>query len=65
MPEPDRIYVPVIDSAEWTGRFPPPPKEPPPPRIPTFQEELARIAVEHGTDFASRVAASYNRIHGP
>lgn len=52
---------PVIDSAAWTGRTKCIP-EPPKPEPPRFQDDLARLAGQYGTGFASRVAASYNAV---
>lgn len=48
----------IIDSAAWTGRAINKPIEQPP----RFQDDLSRIAAEHGVAFASRVATSYNTI---
>lgn len=50
-----------IDSSTWTGRREPAPQREPI-KCPRFQDDLARLADEHGIDFASRVAASYNQI---
>jgi hypothetical protein len=54
----------VVDSSIWTGRYPAEPKREPPAPL-RFQDDLARIANEHGTEFASKVAAAYNEIWSP
>lgn len=51
-----------IDSASWTGCTEAPKPELPRQQPPRFQDDLARLANEYGTDFASRVAASYNAV---
>jgi hypothetical protein len=52
-----------VDSSAWTGRRTAPKQKPEPP-APRFQDDLARIAQEHGIEFASKVAAAYNSVWG-
>lgn len=54
-----------IDSSSWTGRVEPSPPVTPLRERPRFQDDLARLADEHGIEFASKVAASYNAIWSP
>jgi len=56
-----KLQPKIIDSAAWTGRSESEQKAPERERS-RFQYDLARLANEHGIEFASKVAASYNAI---